>query len=149
MRRIFILSIINLVVLSASAQADCVMYFTYKGEIKGNMTVGKIQVPSTAFLMGYEPVNDKFDSYVLPVDSNSFQVKCRSHLSSDFCMDKNGIVERVFKKVESYPVTIFEQQKDHTGKYKMIKINIPTDQIKFVITESKELVIELPVITIP
>ena len=144
------LFLIGLLLLAngAVAQADCVLKFTYQGKIKGNVKIGQIYLPSAGYLSGRDNWEDQSGFYVLTVESEKFETECSSYMSSDFCMELPDIVERVFKKVTSYPVRIYEEKKDHTGIYKIYEFEIPTEKIKFTITDDKHLVVELPLIEI-
>ena len=149
MRKSFIILISLLISQLGYSQADCVLTFKMSGKVIVNgVKLDKIYLPSTIFLVGYEKFDSQAGFYVVNLESESFSNEFRSHLSSDFCMDSKLIIERVFKKVENYPIRITEKKKDHAGEFKTYELEIPTEQIEFLINENKEIEIILPEIKI-
>ena len=145
MKKPFIILILLLITQLGYSQADCVLTFKIRGKVIANgINLDKIYLPSTAFLVGYEKFDTQAGFYVLTLESESFSDEFRSHLSSDFCMDSKLIIERVFKKVKSYPIRITEKIKDHVGKFRTYELKIPTDQIHFVVNDDERIEIILP-----
>ncbi|WP_243472779.1 hypothetical protein [Winogradskyella sp. MH6] len=149
MKKLIIILILVLISQLSFSQACCVLDFKISGKVTSDkIKLDRIYLPSTTFLVGY----DKFDSqtgfYYVELGSDLFSTKFRSHLSSDFCMNAELIIERVFKKVKKYPIRITEEKRDHAGEFKSYELEIPTEQIEFLINENEEIEIVLPEIKI-
>ena len=145
MKRVLSILILLLIGQIGYSQADCVLTFKISGKVTANGTKPeKIYLPSTVFLVGYEKFDSKTGFYYLDLKSESFSEEFRSHLSSDFCMDAELIVERVFKKVKNYPIRIAEKVKDQAGDFKYYELEIPTEQIKFILNNEERIEIILP-----
>lgn len=145
------LHIITLLILSCfylQAQPDCIILFKYKAIITSDsIKIAKIGFPTTPFLIGYiSKTKDGAFSMYEPKDSIVNQILA-SHLSSDFCMDYESIINNVFKKKrEGYLIKIFETQSGNPKKYKPLEILIPLDSIKFtseIIESHKGIIIDL------
>lgn len=149
MKKSIILLISVIISQIGFSQPDCVITFKYIGQVRADsFNVDKVFLPSTAYLVGYEKFVETGGFYSFDLDSMSFSNDFPSHMSSDFCMEPENIVEHVFKNVENYPVRISSQVKDQAGKCVMYESVIPIDQIKFVVTTDKNIEIILPLIDI-
>jgi len=81
--------------------------------------------------------------YFSNLDSDTFSIDFRSPLKFEFCNSMNTIVEKYFKNVKSYPFTIFVYS-ENSDKLKFVKIEIPINQIQFVIDNNQGVEIIFP-----
>jgi hypothetical protein len=133
--------------ISVLGQMDCVIHFTYTWtvETETNREI-ELGLPTTPFLVGYETKNDE-RSFAF-AELNSGEASLGSHLRSDFCMDYDRIIERVFKGDKSYYLLKLRTKKNEKGKkFKIKEIKIPIDSINFSIDkEERRIIIQLPTI---
>jgi hypothetical protein len=144
--KLYLLGLFVTCYVTAQTQQDCVIYFNYKGSIIGNTSkIARIGLPTTIFLKGY--VNNKsaraFAIYSLrgPV----FNVTGSSHLSADFCLEPEDIIQRVFKSDhKNYPVKLFLLKKNKPRTYSSKEVLVPIDSIRFSINrDERKIVIHL------
>jgi hypothetical protein len=131
--------------ISAFGQADCVTRFTYTWTTD-SLTANKFDVglPTTPFLVGYANKDDERSFYF--VDLNSKTATMSSHLSSDFCMDRESIIERVFRGDKSfYLLKLRTTTNEKRTKLDVSEIKIPVDAIVFSVDSVKRTInIQLP-----
>ncbi|MFV0531538.1 MAG: hypothetical protein ACK5MD_08875 [Flavobacteriales bacterium] len=145
MKKPLIILILVLISQLSFSQACCVFSYKISGKVTSDkIKLDRIYLPSTTFLVGYDKIDLQTGFYYVNLESGVFSNEFSSHLSSDFCMESELIIERVFKKVIHYPIRITEKKKDHAGEFKTYELKIPTEQIEFLINENKEIEIILP-----
>jgi len=132
---------------SAWGQADCKIFFTYTWTVKSE-TNKKIELglPTTQFLSGYTTDNKERSFYFVALDSN--QATLISNLSSDFCMSRDRIIDKVFKGDKSfYLLKLRTRTTGKKQKFEIKEIKIPMDSLNiFFDTEKKQITIQLPTI---
>ena len=140
---LFMLSLISF--QSLYAQGDCMTHFIYSGKIKvKKFEVGKIYLPSTAFLSGVVKFYEFGGFKTIEPTSDEFYLKTSTNLSSHFCGEPQEIIDDFFSKVKNYPIRITEKMKDHPGKYRILEFEIPTKDIKFRVNQDNIIEIILP-----
>ena len=133
--------------ISAFGQADCKIFFTYtwtaEQETDKQIELG---LPTTDFLCGYTSDNDE-DSFHF-VGLNSSRATLISHLSSDFCMSRDRMIDKVFKGDKSfYLFKLRTRTNEKEDKFEIKEIRIPIDSLNiFSNTEKKQITIQLPTI---
>jgi hypothetical protein len=144
--KLYLLGLFVSCFVTAHTQQDCIIYFNYKGSITGNTSkIIRIGLPTTIFLKGY--VNNKsaraFAIYSLR--SPVFNVTGSSHLSADFCLEPEEIIQRVFKSDhKNYPVKIFLLKQNKPRTYISRELHVPIDSIRFSINrDERKIVIHL------
>lgn len=132
--------------VTAYTQQDCIIYFSYKGSLAGNATrIARVGLPTTMFLKGY--VNNKsaraFSVY--PLRGSVFNFTSSSHLSADFCLEPEDIIQRVFKSDhKNYPVKLYVLKTAKPRTYTSREILVPIDSIRFSINrDERKIVIHL------
>jgi len=122
-----------LMVTKIFAQADCIIWFKYKGSIlSDSLKIEKIGLPTTPFLCGYIKETDREAFDLLELKDSVINDTCYSHLSSDFCLEYNYMLNRVFRKDnKGYPIEIFCSNTKDIAKRKMIELTLPIDKITF------------------
>lgn len=127
----FIATIFLLSCSFVHAQADCIILFKYKAAIKsGSIKVTAVGLPTTPFLIGYIKQNEERAFVVTKTKNNKISQVLASHLSSDFCAERQVIIERVFKRpTDGYHIKLFEGSTNN--KQTVREVIIPIDAIKF------------------
>jgi hypothetical protein len=129
------------------AQADCVIFFKYRGIVTSDsLKIEKAAFPTTPFLIGYIEKSEERAFAIFNITDSTFNLTLASHLSSDFCRDQTDIINDVFKKKKEYIIKIFEFQNGKKSKAKIHEIIIPIESIKFTsetIDNKKEIVVDL------
>src|SRR5688572_32300176 len=91
------------------AQADCVIFFKYRGVLTSDsIKIEKAAFPTTPFLIGYIEKKEERAFAIFDLGDSTFNVTLVSHLSSDFCRDQTDIIKNVFKKRKEYIIKIYE-----------------------------------------
>ena len=141
-------TVIGLLIFASSSvfgQADCVTRFTYTWTADSlTDNIYEVGLPTTSFLVGYADKDEERSFYF--VDLNSKMATMRSHLSSDFCMDRESIIERVFKGDKSfYLLKLRTPVNEKRTKFDISEIKIPIDSIVFSVDSMKRIInIHLP-----
>ena len=133
--------------ISAFGQADCKILFTYtwtaEPETDKDIELG---LPTTQFLSGYTTDNEERSFYFVGLNSNMATLV--SHLSSDFCMNRDRIMDKVFKGDKSfYLLKLRTRTNEKNKKFEIKEIKIPIGSLNiFFDTEKKQITIQLPTI---
>jgi|SRR5688572_953465 len=139
-KRLYTTIIFILICKLLFAQADCVIFFKYRGVLTSDsIKIEKAAFPTTPFLIGYTEKKEERAFAIFDLGDSTFNVTLVSHLSSDFCRDQTDIIKDVFKKRKEYIIKIY-------SKAKNFEIIIPTESIKFtseIIDNEKEIVVDL------
>jgi hypothetical protein len=147
--RILITGLLIYLSLSTSAfgQADCKIFFTYTWTVD-QATDKQIELglPTTDFLNGYTTDKEEESFYFVGLNLNKATLV--SHLSSDFCMNRDRIIDKVFKGDKSfYLLKLRTKTDDRKGEFDFKEIKIPIDSLNiFFSTEEKQITIQLPTI---
>lgn len=144
--KIFLSIFISLISFqSLYAQGDCMTPFIYSGKIKvKEFEVGKIYLPSTAFLSGIVKFNEFGGFRTVEPTSDKFYLKTSTNLSSYFCGEPQEIIAEFFSQVKIYPIRITEKVRNNDGKYRTLEFEIPTKNIKFRVNQDNIIEIILP-----
>ena len=130
--------------ISASGQSDCTIFFTYTWTVEpGTNKEIDLGLPTSQFLTGYTTDDDQKSFYFVALTSSNEKTLV-SHLSSDFGMAPDRIIEKIFKgDNSSYLLKL--RTKKNTSQIK--EIEIPIESIKFSFdAKKKQIVIQLPTI---
>jgi hypothetical protein len=132
-RNFYITTLLFLSCCKLHAQADCKILFRYIGSITSDsIKITKIGLPTTPFLIDYIHKNSQRAFSIYKLKDSIINDTLISHLSSDFCMESENIIDYVFKHPKrGYLLRIFENQIGDPIKHKMQEILMPLDSIKF------------------
>ncbi len=133
--------------LPAWAQMDCVIHFTYtwtRDAVTDKKT--ELGLPTTLFLVGYEGKNDDRSFVFTELDRSSLTLS--SHLSSQFCMEPERIIESVFKGDKSfYLLKLLARKNKKRNKFRTTEIKVPIEAIDFSIDKAaRKIVIQMPLV---
>ena len=118
------------------SQSDCIKSLKYIGEIKiENFDIEAVLLPRTNVLKGYQKFEEIGGFIRVEPQSEFFEKRTGTHLSSEFCKSSNEIITNFFKNVKIYPIVVIEKKKDHAGKYRTLKFEIPIEKMDFKIVE--------------
>jgi hypothetical protein len=133
--------------LLASAQADCKIRYMYTWTIESE-TIEDIElgIPTTQFLCGYASSRNERSFRFVNLGLN--QATLISHLSSDFCMDPDRIIDKVFKcNHSSYVIRLRIKSNQRNNKFDLKEYKIPIESINISYnSEEKVILIQLPTI---
>lgn len=130
--------------ISASGQSDCTIFFTYTWTVEpGTSNEIDLGLPTSQFLSGYKSDDDQKSFYFVGLTS-SHEKTLVSHLSSDFCMAPDKIIDKIFKGDNSVYLLKLRTKKNTS---QMKEIEIPIESIKFSFdVKKKQIIIQLPTI---
>jgi hypothetical protein len=99
-QKYLILLAIILLPLPVFAQADCIVFYKFKGSLErieiSDSSVVIIEVPESFFFENFETESTMHSIVEISPHQNNFEKGFRSHLSSIFCRTKEELINDVF-----------------------------------------------------